>query len=175
MFKKYITGLFVTLVGFGIYDYHAGNTFFAGTYTVPMLLFVISLLVAIVAFVVGIFEKRVRVVAKYSLALCLGCLLELIIVDRITTYQADQSKVVGNDIIKAINESFLVEGEYKSTLEEYVPMYLPEIPLTKVGFSGTEFWYSRSDDGKDFYLSFDTRYGDILQYESGRGDWIWTD
>ena len=124
MFRKFVFVFAVSVVLYGVWDFHAGNTFFAGTYSIPMALFVFGSASLIVTLIGSVFSKKVRTFLKYLFVFCFGILLELVLVDRIAKYQAMQSIKIGNMIIEAIERSYADEGDYKNELKEYVPDYI---------------------------------------------------
>lgn len=177
MFKKYTLLYLAFLVLYALIDLHGGNTFYAGTYTFSLLVFLVSFVIVVLSLIIGLFSKKSRSAIKYYIVFCLGIFLEIIIVDRIANYQASKTKLVGDEIVASILNAYEKEGEYLDSLDLYVPEHLDDIPPHYIGFRGYEFnYYKFSPEREDgFELNFLTRYGGIYRFYSNGQNWILSD
>lgn len=168
MFIKFLVHLVIGLILYSLLDIVPG-----GLFVLTIFLFVIALICTVIISVWGVFSKNIRPYIKYGLSVCLGLSIQYILIDHLAAYQAELSRVTGDEIISAIQESYSNQGEYVDSLATLVPNYLDEIPTTKTGYGLHEFHYVKFDRGFDLW--FEGRDWEIHKYSSTHNEWIVTD
>jgi hypothetical protein len=86
--------------------------------------------------------------------------------------QEQASTVAAQPIITALEQFRAANGVYPKSLDDLVPVYLPAVPKTKMGFYGTRFEYY-SENGNDFFIGFEgTMMFRFYNYNSKTKRWL---
>jgi hypothetical protein len=82
----------------------------------------------------------------------------------------------GKQIVVALDTYYNRTGRYPEKLSDLVPLDLPQIPTTSMGFSGkTPFKYMAEENAMDFRLSFRCPFFLFCSYTSRQKKWILED
>jgi hypothetical protein len=133
--------------------------------------------IAILITIICLMSKSYR---RLGLSLLVCWIAALVLSFGIVRYQVRLTEVKGDLIIAAIEDYRRDRGRYPDSLGDLVPACLPEIPSTRMGWTGGTFFYQRRkafpepDGPEGFVLGFGAPLGASergRQYISHFGFW----